>query len=100
MRAVRDTRYKLICNFEPGIGLQIDANVLQAPDGDAMRETPCDWPRSKIEFYDLAQDPWERNNLAGNPDTLEIESALTRELYNGFSRTGVPLVGLPLAGCR
>jgi arylsulfatase A-like enzyme len=92
MRAIRTTRYKLILNFEPGIGLQIDADTLLTPARDAMRKTLRNWPRPEIELYDLVQDPWERNNLAGNPETLKIESALTRELYDWFSRTGIPIL--------
>jgi arylsulfatase A-like enzyme len=92
MQAIRTARYKLIRNSEPGIGLQIDADTLQTPAGDAMRETLRNWPRPEIELYDLAQDPWERNNLAGNPDTLKIESALTRELYDWLSRTDTPIL--------
>jgi arylsulfatase A-like enzyme len=88
MRAIRNARYKLIRNFEPGIGLQIAADILHTPAGDAMRETLRNWPRPEIELYDLAQDPWERNNLAGSLDTLKIESALMRELDDWFSRTG------------
>ena len=33
------TRYKLIRNHKPGIGLQISAGTLRTPTGDAMRET-------------------------------------------------------------
>jgi len=92
MRAIRTARYKLIRNFEPGTGLQIAVDILHTPTGDAMRETLRNWPRPEIELYDLAQDPWERNNLAGNPDAVEIESALTRELDAWLSRTGDPIL--------
>jgi arylsulfatase A-like enzyme len=90
MWAIRTARHKLIRSFEPDIGLQVDADTLQTPVGDGTRETLRGWPRSEIELYDLGQDPWERNNLAGNSDTLEIEGVLTRELYNRFSQIGCP----------
>jgi arylsulfatase A-like enzyme len=93
VQAIRTARHKLIRNFEPGTGLQIATDILHTPAGDAMRETLRNWPRPKIELYDLAHDPWERNNLAGNPDTVKIESALTRELYDWFSRIGATLKG-------
>lgn len=92
VQAIRTTHHKLIRNFEPGIGLQVTTDILHTPAGDAMRETLSNWPRPEIELYDLVQDPWERNNLAGNPDTLKIESALTRELCDWFSCTGTPIL--------
>jgi arylsulfatase A-like enzyme len=91
MRAIRTARYKLIRNFEPGTGLQIAADILYTPTVDAMREKLRNWPRPKIEFYDLEQDPWERDNLAGNPSTLEIEETLLFELDDWLSRTGDPI---------
>jgi arylsulfatase A-like enzyme len=89
-RAIRTTRYKLIRSYAPGTGLQVGDDRPPTPAGDAAQGTLRNRPRSEIELYDLAQDPWERNNLAGNPDTREIESVLTRELDNGFSRIGRP----------
>jgi hypothetical protein len=104
VRAIRTTQYKLIRNFEPGIGLQTATGILSTPAGDAMRKRLRKWPRPEMELYDLAQDPWERNNLAGKPDTQEIERALTRELYDWLSRTGSSILdrvsspGNPSAG--
>jgi arylsulfatase A-like enzyme len=92
MRAIRTERYKLVRNSEPGTGLQIAADILYSPTVDVMRETLRSWPRPEIEFYDLEQDPWERSNLAGNPDTREIEGALTRELEDWLSRTDDPIL--------
>ena len=92
MRAIRTARYKLVRNYEPGTGLQIAADILYSPTVDAMRETLRSWPRAEIEFYDLDLDPWERSNLAGNPNTREIERALTRKLDDWLSRTGDPIL--------
>jgi arylsulfatase A-like enzyme len=92
MRAIRTVRYKLVRNFEPGTGLQIAADILYSPTVDAMRGTLRNWPRPEWEFYDLEQDPWERNNLAGNPNTAEIERALARELDDWLARTNDPIL--------
>jgi hypothetical protein len=40
----------------------------------------------------LAQDPWERNNLARDPDTQEIEKALVHELDEWLGRTDDPIL--------
>jgi len=92
MRAIRTARHKLIRNFEAGTGLQIAADILYTPTVDAMRETLRNWPRPEIELYDLVQDPWERDNLAGNPDILEIEKALLHELNGWLSCTDDPVL--------
>jgi arylsulfatase A-like enzyme len=92
MRSIRTARYKLIRNLEPGTGLQIAADILYTPTVEAMRETLCNWPRPEIEPYDLEQDPWERNNLAGNPDSLKIERTLLSELNGWLSRTDDPIL--------
>jgi arylsulfatase A-like enzyme len=100
IRAIRTKQYKLVRNFEPGTGLQIAADILYTPSVSVMREKLRDWPRPEIELYDLVQDPWERNNLAGNPDTQEIERGLLSELDGWLSRTGDPILdGVVAAPC-
>jgi len=92
IRAIRTTQYKLIRNFEPGVGLQIIADMLHMPARDAMWELLCNWPRPEIELYDLLQDPWERNNLAGHLGAVEIKRVLISELYEWLSCTDDPIL--------
>ena len=92
IRAVRNRRYKLIRNFAPGDGMQIAADILQTTAVDVMRETLRTWPRPAIELYDLAQDPWERENLAGRQDMTEIQARLTHVLDAWLSRTDDPIL--------
>lgn len=100
MRAIRTKQYKLIRNFEPGTGLQIAADILHTPSVRVMCEKLRNWPRPEIELYDLEQDPWERNNLAGNPDTMAVEKALLHQLNDWLSRTDDPILdGVVPAPC-
>ena len=92
IRAIRTRRYKLIRNFEPGTGIQIAADIIRTATVDAMSETLRNWAHPEAEFYDLQHDPWERENLAGRPDTLEIEQALARELEDWLMDTDDPIL--------
>jgi arylsulfatase A-like enzyme len=96
IRAVRNRRYKLIRNFAPvsgrAAGMQIAADILQTTAVDVMRETLRAWPRPELELYDLVQDPWERENLAGQPAVAEIQARLTRALDDWLSRTDDPIL--------
>jgi arylsulfatase A-like enzyme len=118
MRAVRNRRYKLIRNVAPAsagaclggaslagaclagaclagaclAGMQIAADILQTTAVDVMRETLRAWPLPALELYDLAQDPWERENLAGRQDMAEIQAALTHALDTWLTQTDDPIL--------
>lgn len=44
--------------------------------------------RPKEELYDLEKDPFEMNNLAENPEYLEIKNKLSQELADWMKRQG------------
>ena len=48
--------------------------------------------RPEFELYDLVNDPAEMNNLAGKPETREIESALKNKLKAWMTETNDPRV--------
>jgi len=105
-RAVRDERYKLICNLlggqiNPGYdftlghfrgyGGEIEAALARAPQQvrDAyrlMRQPP------EFEFYDLAADPYEFTNLADDPAHADALQRLKRELLDWRRQTDDPLL--------
>ena len=77
-RAVRDNRYKLIVNLEPEAEFQGGAiggpefasweTKAAAGDSFAAAQVARYRRRPALEFYDLQTDPWEMENLAGEPD--------------------------------
>jgi N-sulfoglucosamine sulfohydrolase len=83
IRSIRDTRYKLILNLTPDQAYynrfmmnprQKDRNSVwfswidqQQADPQAKRITERIVKRPALEFYDTQSDPWELNNLAGDP---------------------------------
>lgn len=80
-RAVRDHRFKYIRNYHPEIGCYQDIafrkklscmqELLRMRDNGQLNEDQLYWFRERKapeELYDLANDPYELDNLAGNPD--------------------------------
>ncbi|MDP6929399.1 MAG: sulfatase [Planctomycetota bacterium] len=90
MRAVRNSRYKLILNLAPqntywisGIhkGLMIESWKADA-EKDAALAARVNWlsHRPGEELYDLETDPYETKNLAENTDLDEIKNDLRAAL--------------------
>lgn len=92
IRAIRTPRYKLIRNYETGRGVQIAADILPSPTVDVMRETLRGWPRPPVELYDLAADPLERRNRAGDPALAAVEADLSARLDRRLRETGDPIL--------
>jgi len=51
-------------------------------------------PRPIVELYDLKNDPFQLENLCGNPKTKEIEKKLRKEMDKWIIREGdfVPIM--------
>jgi arylsulfatase A-like enzyme len=92
IRAIRTRDYKLIRNYEPGRGLQIAVDIRDSPTVNAMRQTLRAWPRPAVELYDLAADPLERRNLAGDPALAEVEKSLAAKLDAWLQETNDPIL--------
>ncbi|KPK69465.1 MAG: hypothetical protein AMJ84_09545 [Acidithiobacillales bacterium SM23_46] len=101
-RAIRDPRYKLIHNLlagkaKPSTGIDADPayRVSQGPryDGTSVRrafDTFADPP--EFELYDLKNDPVEFNNLAGDPESREVQERLTKALFEYRKQTNDPFL--------
>jgi arylsulfatase A-like enzyme len=99
-RAVRDRRYKLIVNSYTDLPNTPPADAVRSPIYQSMLEMfqagtiPDNQrqiftvPRPAIELYDTVADPFELNNLAGNPETAMVEMRLHRQLNQWISDTG------------
>ncbi len=90
MRAVRDTRYKLIRNLTPDLTYTIGGihkgEPLDSWKADAAQDYQLaervKWlfNRPVEELYDLQADPYEFKNLAADPALVEIKAKLQKEL--------------------
>jgi len=79
IRSVRTQRFKLIHNAYIELPFGSPADVSESPSWRALYQLKqagklnsaqarlFEVPRPEIEFYDIVDDPWELNNLAGEP---------------------------------
>lgn len=98
MRAVRDTRYKLIRNLAPELTYTIggihQGEPLDSWEADARQDHQLadrvKWlfNRSGEELYDLQVDPYEFKNLAADPALAEIKAKLQKELDTWIIQQG------------
>jgi len=100
IRSVRSTRYKYIVNLMPDAKFQ---NVVTEQDRESywqswLRDAIKDKRAAKLtkryqhrpaeEFYDLAKDPWELNNLADDTEYNEVKQTLRKELLAWMDQQG------------
>ena len=90
IRSVRYERYKYIWNFTPDIefenacthSLVFKSWIKKAQAGDAAakeRVRRYQW-RPEIELYDLKNDPYEWNNIAGTEEVKKVQNRLSGAL--------------------
>lgn len=99
-RAVRDQRYKYIRNFYTDLPNTPPADALRSPTFEKMRameaegqlsaaqQTIFQTPRPAEELYDLETDPYELQNLAGDPDFAAILARMKGEMERIRTETG------------
>lgn len=83
MRVVRDRQYKLIWNIAHPLPFPFASDLWAAPSWQAQWKKGLDAPygkktvreylyRPQFELYDIAADPQETKNLAGNPKLASV----------------------------
>ena len=98
IRSVRDDRYKFIWNFTPDIefenacthSLVFKSWIKKAQAGDAdakERVRRYQW-RPEIEVYDLKNDPYEWNNIAGTEEVKKVQNRLSGALKKWMNSQG------------
>lgn len=100
IKAVRDTRYKLIRNFDQDVpffqpvefrralrSMQALEAGETAGDLTALQGGYFDTPRPAVELYDTQTDPDETRNLAGDQAFEGIRSRLSDSLKDWLKRT-------------
>jgi N-sulfoglucosamine sulfohydrolase len=102
MRCVRTERYKYIRNFEAAFLVEVPGDVQEGPVFRSHSERYSKERSQEAELYDLHADPFEQNNLAGNPRFEEVERELGARLWSWMEQTEDPLLDGPVASpaCR
>lgn len=98
MRAVRDTRYKLIRNLAPDLTYTISGihkgQPIESWQADATKDYQLSdrvkwlFNRPGEELYDLQSDPYELKNLAADPAMVEIKTKLQTQLDTWINQQG------------
>lgn len=107
LRTVRDERYKLIVNLlqdrdnpvavtcsrtdSPKYGCYVSAADVERATAEARRVYATWREAPPVELYDLASDPYERQNLADDPALADVKSRLLAALDDWQERTNDPL---------
>jgi len=91
-RSIRTETHKLIANFSTAPAFQ-DPSQQWRPKSDVVEpENPASAFQPHLELYDLVQDPWERENLAGRREGLQLRNELAQRLYQHMVQTDDPLL--------
>jgi N-sulfoglucosamine sulfohydrolase len=101
-RAIRDHRFKLIHNLRAGElkpQTRVDGDIgydlsreLRYDGTDIRRAFDIYADPPEFELYDLENDPWEFNNLAGQESHAEVQERLTQALLEWRQQTEDPFL--------
>lgn len=96
MRTIRTERWKLIRNFEAAFAVEVPGDVQPGAVYRTELQRYVSTTHPALELYDLAADPPEERNLAGEPATAEVERELDARLWRWLEETGDPLLAGPV----
>ncbi|MFX1388715.1 MAG: sulfatase [Promethearchaeota archaeon] len=92
IRSIRTEEFKFIINFEKFEYLyQLGADMQRDELGKYMLEL-INGPRPNEELYDLKKDPYEKNNLIGDPNYKDIKEKLKEDLFEWMRKTDDPIL--------
>jgi arylsulfatase A-like enzyme len=100
MRCVRTPRHKLIRNFETAFAVEVPGDIQAGP---IFRADPSRYSKDRadvVELYDLAADPLELRNMAGQEELAQVERELSAQLWNWMRETDDPLLNGPVSSPR
>ncbi|MFZ5823549.1 MAG: sulfatase [Bacillota bacterium] len=97
-RGIRTERFKYIRNFDPDATLvYVPLDIHSGPAGTALPPSFYDKTRPVEELYDLANDPLEQQNLAGDAAYAEVLADLRMRVQRWMEQTNDPLLKGPVA---
>jgi arylsulfatase A-like enzyme len=94
MRCIRTRRYKYIRYFEKSALHRVPGDIIFRGASLELGRLGRD---AEEELFDLAADPDEKHNLAGDPELAERVKDLRGRLLDWMKRTNDPLLDGPVA---
>lgn len=91
-RAIRTETHKLIVNFTTAPAF-MDPSQCWRPPSDVV--TPANRAvayHPHVELFDLAKDPWEQHDVAGDPQYKEVRADLLQRLHRHLVETQDPIL--------
>ena len=97
MRGIRTKDYKYIRNFEDGPKVYLPYDLYTSLSGEEVREE-YSVPNVKEELYDLKKDTLEQQNLAEDPEHVNVLHELRKRVDKWMAETEDPLLKGPVPG--
>ena len=91
-RSIRTEQYKLIVNFSAAPAFMNTSQSWRPRTDPVVPELPALAYHPVTELFDLDQDPWERENLAADPQYRQLHQTLLARLYAWMRDTRDPLL--------
>lgn len=96
VRAIRTDQYKYIRNFWHLPSVYLPDDVFASLAGREVREQFQFGKRPSEELYDLDEDPYEKTNLAHDPEYAHVRNRLQTRLVRWMKNTSDPLLDGPI----
>ena len=80
IRAIRTKKYSYIENYAHRPALLLPLDIADSPSARSIDASVITAERPAVELYDLEHDPWERTNLADDPDFAHVRAELAARL--------------------
>ncbi|TYL38628.1 sulfatase [Natronococcus pandeyae] len=96
IRAIRTKRWKYVRNFWHLPEIYLTRDIYESAAGREVREVYYCEQRPYVELYDLENDPFERTNLADDPEHADVCDRLREELLEWMETTDDPLLEGPV----
>jgi len=90
-RCVRTAEHKYIVNYSEGPQLLLPTDIEVTATRRDMGDEHLT-PRPSVELYDLASDPWEQVNVAGEPEYSGVQRELAARLQSILEDTHDPVL--------
>ena len=91
-RAIRTHTHKLIVNFSTAPAFMDPSQCWRPPSDVVVPQNDAVSFHPDVELYDLHKDPWEHNDVAGQPEYASVRESLLKRLHQHLVETKDPIL--------